>query len=102
MLAVLLVPQLAMARVYMCVDEATGKTSFSDKGCSATTAQAEVKVPATNLNSGGRAGTATAQRTWVSDRDTRKSGRDYSAERRDISERSAAASGENLMENDES
>jgi len=79
LLVILLIPQLAAARVFMCVDQATGKTSFSDKGCQTTAAQEEVRVEATNVFSGRNTATAPTRKTWVSDRDTRKTGRDYSA-----------------------
>jgi hypothetical protein len=75
-LVVLLLPQLAAAGVYMCVDEATGKTSFSDKGCAPSAAQQEVLVGATNVFSGSRTADAPKPKTWVSDRETRKTGRD--------------------------
>ena len=38
-LVLLLVPQLVLARVYMCLDPATGKTSFSDTGCKSLATQ---------------------------------------------------------------
>ena len=84
----LLVPQLASAKVYMCVDEITGQKSFTDKGCQTTSSREEVKVPPANANSGSReaGSTSTRERAWVSDRDTRKTGRDYSAEQRRVAE----------------
>ena len=87
----LLLPQLAAARVYMCVDEATGKTSFTDKACEKTALREEVRVDSTNLDSGSHSGKRSASRTWVSDRDTRKSGEDYSAQRRDVYNSNATA-----------
>lgn len=84
----LLVPQLASAKVYMCVDEVTGKTSFTDKGCETTASREEVKIPPANANSGSRSDTRKTAKseTWVSDRDTRKTGRDYSAEKRTMAD----------------
>ena len=84
----LLVPQLASAKVYMCVDEATGKTSFTDRGCTPTASREEVKVPPANVNSGSKSdyGEPAKNKTWLSDRDTRKTGRDYSAEKRSVAD----------------
>lgn len=88
LLLLLMVPQLASAKVYMCVDEITGKKTFTDKGCQTTASREEVKVPATNANSGSReaGSTSTRQSAWLSHRDTRKTGRDYSAEKRRVAE----------------
>jgi len=84
----LLVSPLASAKVYMCVDPATGKTSFTDKGCEATASREEVKIPPANANSGSRSnsGESSKNKTWLSDRDTRKTGRDYSAQKRTMAE----------------
>lgn len=92
LLVLLLLPQLAAARVFMCVDEATGRTSFSDKGCQTTASQEEVRVEASNVFSGSRTAEAPAPKAWVSDRDTRKTGRDYSAEKSSLLEHKATAS----------
>ena len=43
---VLLVPQVAAARMYMCVDEATGATSFTDRACESESAREEIKINA--------------------------------------------------------
>ncbi len=91
-LLLLLLPQLAAARVYMCVDQATGRTSFSDKGCEATASTAEVRVPPANVDSGRRTAESEAPKTWRSDVDTRKTGRDYNAERRSLGDNRATAS----------
>ena len=80
-LVLLLLPQLAAAGVFMCVDPASGATSFSDKGCAASVDQEEVKVEATNVFSGNRTAESPKRKTWASDRDTRKTGRDYTAEK---------------------
>lgn len=90
---VLLLPQLASARVYMCVDQATGETSFTDKACAtANDAREEVRVDRTNLDSGQRYGAQARQKTWRSEEDTRKSGRDYSASQRSLYDNNATAS----------
>jgi hypothetical protein len=84
----LFVPQLAAAKVYMCVDEATGKKSFTDKGCQTAASREEVKVLPANTNSGSRADTVatTREKAWASDHDTRKTGRDYNVQRRSVAD----------------
>jgi Domain of unknown function (DUF4124) len=91
-LVLLLLPQLAAAGVFMCVDQATGETSFSDRGCATGAVQDEVKVDATNVFSGNRTAGAPTRKTWVSDRDTRKTGRDYTAENSGLLRNKATAS----------
>ena len=88
LILLLLVPQLASAKVYMCVDEITGKKSFTDRGCQTTASREEVKVPPANVNSGSReaVSTSTRESAWASDRDTRKTGRDYNADKRRVAE----------------
>ena len=88
----LLVPQLSTARVYMCVDASTGKTSFTDKACEASGVGEEVRVDATNLDSGSRSRLGSAKKTWRSDQETRKSGLDYNNERRSLYGNGATAS----------
>jgi hypothetical protein len=90
LMLLLLLPQLAAARVFMCVDPATGKTSLTDRGCSSAATTEELRVPAVNVNSGSNTGTAAPARTWISDRDTRKTGREYSATQRSGTAASAA------------
>jgi len=92
LLVLLLLPQLAAAGVFMCVDPATGATSFSDRGCATSAAQEEVKVETTNVFSGSRTAEAPKRKTWVSDRDTRKTGRDYIAENSGLLGNKATAS----------
>ena len=63
-----LVPQLASARMYMCVDEATGATSFTDKACETTGTREEIKV--NPINPGDRGAKRSSRRqTWRSDVD---------------------------------
>ena len=92
LLVLLLLPQLAAAKVYMCVDPKSGKTIFTDKGCEATAATEEVRIDPTNVDSGRNTRGAVAKKTWSSDRDTRKTGRDYEEQRRRIQENNATAS----------
>jgi len=87
----LLLPQFAAARVYMCVDPATGQTSFTDQACDSDSLREEVRVPPSNLNSGRHYAAPSGQKTWRSEADTRKTGTDYSAERRSLYESKATA-----------
>jgi len=91
MLWLLLLPQLGSAAVFMCTDPGTGKTSFTDRGCSAVATRQEIRVPAVNVNSGSRTGTPQAEGTWVSDRDTRMTGRDYNAAQRSLLQHATAS-----------
>ena len=86
----------------MCVDPATGRKSFSDKGCATAALQEEVRVQATNVESGARTGKASKRKTWNSDRDTRKTGLDYSSEQRRQQQRQAPAIAGRLGSDDES
>jgi hypothetical protein len=79
LLVLLLMPQLALAKVYMCRDPVTGKATFTDKGCESSASQEEVRVQPTNVDSGSRTAAPPPRGAWVSDRDTRKTGRDYNA-----------------------
>ncbi len=92
LLVLILVPQLAMAKVYMCRDAATGKTTFTDRACdTAAATREEVRVPATNVDSGSRTAEPAERGAWLSDRDTRKTGREFNAiARRDMQEESGA------------
>jgi hypothetical protein len=88
----MLVPQLAAARVYMCVDEATGDTSFTDKACETESTREEVRVDSVNLGSGSNYTGRPKEKTWRSQSDTRKSGADLNAQRRGLYESKASAS----------
>ena len=80
LLVLILVPQLASAKVYMCRDVATGKTTFTDRACdTAAATREEVRVPATNDDSGSRTAAPAGRGAWISDRDTRKTGREHNA-----------------------
>jgi hypothetical protein len=89
---VLLVPQFAAARMYMCVDEATGATSFTDKACDTeTTVGEEIKVNPTNYGSGkGRQGHVRVK-SWRSQTDVRKTGNEFNTQRRSLYESKATA-----------
>lgn len=104
LLVLLMVPQVALSAVYMCVDPATGRKTFTDRGCEVAAAREEVRVQATNLNSGSRSRTEQpkVEKAWLSDRDTRRTGRDYSAERRALLEGNATASAGEMLDNDDS
>ncbi len=92
LLALLLVPQLTSARVFMCVDLDTGDTSFTDKACETTALREEVRIDPANLGSGNSDAGEVKQKTWRSEDETRKTGRDFNAERRGIYENRATAS----------
>ena len=92
LMVLLLIPQLAAARVYMCVDPATGNTSFTDKACAETAAREEVKVDASNTDSGARSKSRARSKTWNSEREQRKTGVDYNNQRRDLYQNKATAS----------
>ncbi len=78
----LLVPQMAAARVYMCVDKETGEASFTDHACETASLREEVKVSPANLDSGRKYARNSKRKTWRSQEDLRKSGIDYNNERR--------------------
>jgi len=84
LLALLLVPQFAAARVYMCVDQETGKASFTDRACEAASTREEVRVEAANLGSGQRYTAKAKPKIWRSQADIRKTGIDYNTERRSL------------------
>lgn len=86
------VPQLATARVYMCVDPASGKTVFTDQGCPKAAAREEVRIDPTNVDSGANTRRSSGPKTWSSERESRKSGREYSAQQREATGNSATAS----------
>ncbi len=88
----LLVPQFANARVYMCVDPGTGQATFTDKACATASSREEVRVDAANLDSGKRYTVPPKRKTWRSQADTRKTGVDYTAERRSLYLNKATAS----------
>ncbi|MCB1703770.1 MAG: DUF4124 domain-containing protein [Halioglobus sp.] len=85
-------PQLAAARVYMCTDHATGATTFTDTACETASSREEVRVDPANLDSGTRYVAPAKQKTWRSEADIRKSGVEYNAERRSVYENKATAS----------
>ena len=54
-------------------------------------AREEVRVPTSNLDSGQNYAEPSAQKTWRSEADTRKTGADYNAEQRRLYESNATA-----------
>lgn len=86
---VLLLPQLASARMYMCVDEATGATSFTDKACETPGVREEIRI---NPSNRGKPGYKKKRKSWRSQTDARKTGSDYNAQRRALYESKATAS----------
>jgi hypothetical protein len=83
--------QLAAARMYMCVDEATGETSFTDRACENPGSREEIRVNPINPGASSKRASST-QKTWRSQAEVRKTGSDYNAEQRDLYEKKATAS----------
>ena len=101
LLLLMLGPQLAAAKVYMCRDAVSGKTTFTDRACEQSVAiREEVRVPPTNVASGKHTAKPAPRGAWVSDRDTRKTGRDYNATggQSDSSKATAGVSPEAVVE----
>ena len=71
--ALLLLPQLSAAEVFMCTDPVTGKKTFTDKACPSTGQRKKVRVEPTNFGDGSK--TNYKQGTWNSDRDHSVAGR---------------------------
>ncbi|NND66418.1 MAG: DUF4124 domain-containing protein [Halioglobus sp.] len=78
------VSQVTAARVFMCVDPNTGEAYFTDAGCAAQEGREEVRIEAANLESGKRYKKSGKRKTWTSEREELKSGLDYNAERRAV------------------
>jgi len=74
LLGSLISAQTASAGVYMCVDAATGKKTFTDKACPSRQKGDKVKVQTTNFGDGVKNSRA-ANATWTSHIDTSVSGR---------------------------
>ena len=79
----LFVPQLAAAKVFMCVDQATGQTSFTDKACEEHMPGEKVRVDVANPGSGSPAPRKNRNHAWQSQRDMSKSGIDHNQQRRE-------------------
>ena len=78
----LMMPQLATAGVYMCVDPQTGKKTFTDRACEDNASREQLRVQAANSASGANTTRSGGTKTWNSDRDKTRSGRDYREEER--------------------
>ena len=92
MVLLLLVPQLAAARIYRCVDPATGRISFTDQACDTASVREEIRVLNPNLDSGRGHAVPATRETWRSQADTRKTGTEFNAERRSLYANKATAS----------
>ena len=68
MVLLLLVPQLAAARIYRCVDPATGRISFTDQACDTASVREEIRVLNPNLDSGRGHAVPATRETWRSQR----------------------------------
>lgn len=75
----LLLPQVSAAGVYLCVDPATGKKTFTDRACPSAGKGTKVRVEPTNFGEG------IAKRkpngTWSADKDRSVSGRSNLADK---------------------
>ncbi len=80
LLIILLLPQLALARVYMCVDPATGASTFTDVACDNHRPAEELRIDPANSGSGRNMAAPPARKIWSSERDERQSGREFSAQ----------------------
>ncbi len=76
-----LAPQLAAAEVFMCTDPQTGRKTFTDRACDDTAAREQLHIQATNTSSGAKTAGG-GDKTWNSERDETRSGRDYREEER--------------------
>lgn len=91
LLLLLLIPQLALARIYMCVDPASGKTLFTDQACASGDTPEEIRVQTTNLDTGENNRKPPPTKIWNSDRDQRKTGLDYTGRRGELYKNKATA-----------
>jgi hypothetical protein len=80
-IAMLLASKVVAGKVYMCVDRVTGESSFTDKACETESVGEEVRVQTTNLGSGHRYAKKGAKKTWTSERESRKTGLEYTAQK---------------------
>lgn len=69
----LLLPQVSVAGVYMCVDPATGKKTFTDRACPTAREGQKVRVEPTNFGEG--VAKQKSRGTWSKDKDRSISGR---------------------------
>ena len=68
-LAALLSPAVASAGVFVCVDPATGKKTFTDKACETKSKGEKLDVKPQNFgDSGHRSGGSSGQQAWNSQR----------------------------------
>jgi len=82
LLSVLLIPQFATAGVFMCVDPATGKKTFTDRACPTQGQGKKVRVDPTNFGDGSRTKKKSVNNNaWRSQEDQSVSGRANFAER---------------------
>lgn len=97
LVATLITPQFATAGVFMCVDPATGKKTFTDKACPTRQAGQKVKISGENKRveiRRGHQGSAHRDRVWNSDRDRSLAGRANLNEQKRVA---ASVSGNGLL-----
>ena len=86
--ALMLLPQLATAGVFMCVNPDTGKKTFTDRACPRHGTGEKVKIQTTNFGDG--IADRKTRGTWNSHRDTSRSGREHIEDEREHSQRGLA------------
>ena len=64
----LLSPALASAGVFVCVDPATGKKTFTDKACETKTKGEKLDVQPQNFGGSGHRSGSSGQKSWNSQR----------------------------------
>lgn len=86
---ILLLPQVATARMYMCVDESTGETTFTDRACEAASSGEEIRVNPINSGEQGKQ-RGGKRKVWRSDAESRKTGTEYNSKHRSLYENDAS------------
>lgn len=82
LLLLLLVPQLATAGVYLCVDPQTGKKTFTDRACEQEAVGEQLRVESAQSGASRGSSRKSNDKTWNSQRDERIDGREYRQEER--------------------
>jgi len=91
----LLVPSVASAGVFVCVDPATGKKTFTDKACETKGTGEKLNVKPHNFGDAGHRGAApSGQEAWNSQRTAKGTGtKEYSGHRRQVEKARSTGSG---------
>jgi hypothetical protein len=90
----LLSPALASAGVFVCVDPATGKKTFTDKACETKGKGEKLDVKPRNFGDSGHRQGSSGQKTWNSDRAAEGvATTQYTGHRRQVEQARGAGSG---------